>query len=347
MKRLICKPRPDTETSILIGAGIRTRLDEELRGMGATGTIVALVDPVVRASHPEVVADDWRCIELPGGEGCKTFRVLEDVLRQMAQWRLDRGTVLVAIGGGTIGDLGGLVATLYLRGIELVQVPTTLLAMLDSSVGGKTAINIEEGKNLVGTFWPPKIMLADVEFAESLPPAHLLSGLAEAIKMGIGFDLQLFELLEKHRDEILGGDPQRLAEVVTMAVQNKIDTVESDPFETTGRRQCLNLGHTLAHALEALSDFQMLHGHAVAQGLHFCLDIAVDRDLLAAADSERCRALLCSYGFEPEPLPPSGDLIPYFARDKKMSEGLLHFVVPTGIGACRTEPCDPASLVKS
>lgn len=347
MKRLICKPQPDKETSILIGAGIRTHLEEELRNIGADGTVVALVDAAVRASHPEVISDSWRCIELPGGEACKTFAVLEDVLRQMAQWHLDRDTVLVAIGGGTIGDLGGLVATLFLRGIDLVQVPTTLLAMLDSSVGGKTAINIEEGKNLVGSFWPPRVMLADVEFAHSLPREQLLSGLAEAIKMGIGFNLELFELLEAHREAILEGDTSLLTKVVAMAVQDKIDTVESDPLETTGRRRCLNLGHTLAHALEALGNFRMLHGHAVAQGLHFCLGVAVDRDLLAGDDAERCHALLEAYGFRREPLPPAQDLAPFFARDKKMSQGQLHFVVPTAIGACRTDACAPDSLAFS
>ena len=344
MKRLTCKPQPDKETSILIGAGIRAQLPAELGQLDATGAVVALVDPAVLASYPELVPDSWRRIELPGGEDCKTFTTLESVLRQMARWRLDRDTVLVAIGGGSLGDLGGLVASLFLRGIELVQVPTTLLAMLDSSVGGKTAINIDEGKNLVGSFWPPRVMLADVEFTQSLPQDQLLSGLAEAIKMAIGFNPELFELLETRRAAILDGDPELLAQVVAMAVQDKIDTVESDPLERTGRRQCLNLGHTLAHALEALSEFQMLHGHAVAQGLHFCLDVAVDRDLLASSDAARCHALLESYGFSPQPLPPAPELIRFFARDKKMSGGRLHFVVPTAIGACRTDACAPDSF---
>lgn len=347
MKRLTCKPRPDKETAILIGAGVRSNLEEELRNINQQGTVLALIDPEVRQLHPSIIHSDWRCIEVAGGETCKSFRVLEDVLRQMAQWHLDRNTVLVAIGGGTIGDLGGLVATLYLRGIDLVQVPTTLLAMLDSSVGGKTAINIKEGKNLIGSFWPPKVMLADVELTGSLPHEQLLSGLAEAIKMGIGFNPELFDLLEQRRDEILSGDTELLTAIVTMAIQSKIETVEADPFETTGRRQCLNLGHTLAHALEAQSDFQILHGHAVAQGLHFSLSTAVSHDLLSVSEADRCHALLQAYGFSLEPLPAKQDLARFFAADKKMSAGQLHFVMPTGIGTCRTVPCAPDSLAPS
>jgi 3-dehydroquinate synthetase len=219
--------------------------------------------------------------------------------------------------------------------------------MLDSSVGGKTAINIAEGKNLIGTFWPPRVMLADVEFARSLPADHLRSGVAEAIKMAIGFDAGLFELLAAESARILAGDPQLLTQMVTLAVQAKIRTVEADPLETLGRRRCLNLGHTLAHALEALSDYRMLHGHAVAQGLHFALDVAERCRLIETSAAQRCRALLLTYGFVRQPIPTGDALLPFFERDKKMAAGLLHFVVPTAIGTCRTEGMTPRQLVAS
>jgi 3-dehydroquinate synthase len=335
LNELTCSPAADSSTQILIGAGTRDQIPARIAAMGEGRSIVALVDRCLPAEG--VVPEGWLTLRLRGGEECKTFATLEEVLRQMVGWQLDRRTILVAIGGGTIGDLGGLAASLFLRGIELVQMPTTLLAMLDSSVGGKTAINVPEGKNLVGTYWPPKLMVADVEMLATLPQEHLLSGLGEALKMGIGFDRDLFALLEKERDGILARDPALLTEVVTMAVRNKIETVESDPLETTGRRRCLNLGHTLAHALEAASGFTMLHGAAVAQGLHFALSIAAGRGVMGAADIQRCRALLEAYGFRRDPIPDAPTLLEYFQRDKKMERGLLHFILPTGIGSCRAE----------
>lgn len=346
MNRLTCSPRPDKTTTILIGAGLQREVTEAIRSMGDQRQVCALVDETIARSYPDWIPADWQRIELAGGEGCKTFEALERVLRQMIEWRLDRRTVLVAMGGGTIGDLGGLVASLFLRGIDLIQVPTTLLAMLDSSVGGKTAINVPEGKNLVGTFWPPQFMVADVELLASLPEAELLSGLGEALKMGIGFSRELFELLEQDRDAIRGGDPTLLARVVSMAVEHKITTVEADPFETTGRRRCLNLGHTLGHALESLSNYSMLHGHAVAQGLHFALDVAARDQHLTKDDADRCHALVESYGFSQEPIPPAAELLPYFERDKKIQDGELHFVVPTGIGSCQTVPYRPLQLAR-
>ena len=306
---------------------------------------MALVDQAVGSAYPNLLPSHWLKIPLPGGEGCKTFEVLERVLRQMIGWKLDRRTILVAVGGGTVGDLGGLVASLFLRGIELIQVPTTLLAMLDSSVGGKTAINVPEGKNLVGTYKPASMMLSDVELLSSLPAEHLLSGLGEAIKMGIGFNRDLFALLEKQTAAVRGGDRALLTEVVTMAIRDKIATVEADPHETTGRRRCLNLGHTLAHALEASSNFAILHGHAVAQGLHFALDVATARRAMTDSDTDRCHALIDDYGFDRQPLPAGEQLLEFFTRDKKMENGILHFVLPTGIGECETVALRPEELV--
>ena len=346
MHRLVCRPKPDRETTILIGAGIRSGLVAEVEALGKDRQVVALVDPAVTEYHPPFLPETWRVLQVEGGERAKSFATLELVLRQMARWRLDRRSLVVAVGGGTIGDLAGLVASLYLRGVELIQVPTTLLAMLDSSVGGKTAINIEEGKNLVGSFWPPHTMLADVELARSLPRDHLLSGLAEAIKMAIGFNGELFTMLEGERDPILAGESSRLSRVVAHAVADKIGAVESDPLEQLGPRRCLNLGHTLAHALEALSDFTLLHGHAVAQGLHFALDVAERLNVMDPEPAARSHALLEHYGFSRTSLPDSEALRPFFERDKKMEANLLHFVVPTAIGACRTEALEPGRLLE-
>jgi len=288
--------------------------------------------------HPELVPEHWPRLLLAGGETAKNFSTLEQVLRALAQAKLDRRAVLVALGGGSIGDLTGLAASLYLRGIDFVQVPTTLLAMLDSSVGGKTAINLQEGKNLVGTFWPPQLMLADVDLVQSLPKEQLYSGLAEALKMGIGFSDGLFELMSSQRDGILATTPELLVDVVARAVEKKIDTVEADPEEQTGRRRCLNLGHSLGHALEAHSDYTMLHGHAVARGIHFAVNLSGRRGIMDGASAAQCHELLEDYGFAQTELPPASELLPYLARDKKMQDGRLHMVLPTAIGACETVP---------
>lgn len=331
-------------TEVLIGTGVRAKLRPRVEALGPDRPVVAIIDAPVAAAFPDLVPTTWRQISLPGGEACKSFATLEQTLRQMAQWELDRTTILVAIGGGVIGDLGGLVASMFLRGIELIQVPTTLLAMLDSSVGGKTAINLPEGKNLVGTFHAAHLMLADLEFVANLPPEQLQSGLGEALKMGIGFSSELFELLESEAESIAAGDPPLLTRVVKMCIDEKQKAVAADPRETTGRRQCLNLGHTLAHALEAMSNYTMLHGHAVAQGLHFALDVALQQRKLAPDDADRCRRLLGLYGFAPTAVPPSEQLLPFFLRDKKMAGGMLHMVLPTAIGACETHPMAPSEI---
>ena len=338
VRTLTCRAGTDAETKILVGAGVRTQLATEVLALGPGRRVFALADRAAADLHPTLVPEAWPRLLLPGGEECKSFVSLEQVLRALARAGLDRQSILVTIGGGSIGDLGGLAASLFLRGIDLVQVPTTLLAMLDSSIGGKTALNLPEGKNLVGTFWPPRVMLADVELARSLPADQLRSGLAEALKMGIGFSRELFDILAAERHRILAGEAEVLAQVVTLAITHKIAAVEADPTEQNGRRRCLNLGHTLGHALEAHSDYTVLHGLAVARGLHHAVEVSRRRQLLTDDDATRCVELLRSYGFEPSPLPPAEKLRPYLARDKKMQDGRLHMVLVTGVGACKAVP---------
>ena len=325
-------------TRILVGSGLVGALQRHVGELGTARRVFAVVDQTVHDLHPGLVPEHWPRLLLAGGEAAKNFSTLEQLLRSLAQAELDRRAILVALGGGSIGDLAGLVASLYLRGIDFVQVPTTLLAMLDSSVGGKTAINLQEGKNLVGTFWPPRLVLADVDLVQSLPKEQLHSGLAEALKMGIGFSDGLFKLMSSQRDGILAATPELLAEVVARAVAKKIDIVEADPEEQNGRRRCLNLGHSLGHALEAHSDYTMLHGHAVARGLHFAVELSGRRGIMDRAAAARCHELLESYGFAQTKLPPASELLPYLVRDKKMQDGQLHMVLPTAIGACMTVP---------
>jgi 3-dehydroquinate synthase len=326
---LHCRPPHEPTSTITIARGVLSRLPELV---GARRPFVC-VDP--HAPLPPLPPGWPRFVA--GGEADKTLAGCERLLRAMAQAGVDRGSLLVAIGGGAVGDLAGLAASLYMRGIELWQAPTTLLAMVDSSVGGKTAVNLPEGKNLVGTVHPAREVLIDLDTTTGLPEVEYRSGLAEVVKAAIGLDAELFARLEAERDAVRGRDAAVLHDVVVRAVAAKIAVVEQDPREH-GRRRLLNLGHTLGHALEAHAGGRRPHGLCVARGLHFAVDLAAALGVLAGADHERCRALLRAYGFAPDPLPPVDALLPFLGRDKKVLDGVVHFVVPTAIGHSDVRP---------
>ncbi len=321
--------RPPTEVEVTVGCA---RLD----AVGADQPRVVIADAAVARHWPALLDGVRAPLLVEGGEGCKTLAVLERVLREMARRALRRDGCVVAFGGGSIGDLAGLAAALYVRGVDLVQVPTSLLAMLDSSVGGKTAINLPEGKNLAGAFWPARAVRIDPRLLATLPEDELRSGLGEALKIAIGLDADLFALLESRRDQVLACDPETMVAVIAAAVRAKIAIVERDPDER-GARRLLNLGHTLGHALEAHSGYSVPHGVAVARGLHFAVALAERRQALPAADAARCRALLEAYGFAATPLPPFAELTEFLARDKKAEHDGVRFILPTAIGASRCE----------
>ncbi len=333
MTTLECRPPGLPATVVHIGMGLRHQLLDHIPEANA----FLLADRAVMELHSGFENPEWPSELVSGGEDAKTFGCLEKVLRAMAGSHLDRSARLVAIGGGSIGDLGGFAASTFLRGIDLVQIPTTLLAMLDSSVGGKTAINLPEGKNLVGSFHPASLVLADMEFLDTLSDAEFRSGLGEALKAGIGLDRDLFLLLEKEREKVLARDPAMLADVVSLGIRAKIRVVEADPREK-GPRRILNLGHTLGHALEAHSKWNLPHGVAVARGLHFALSVARARGHMDAADAQRSVELLNLYGFTADSLPPTKELTPYLTRDKKRLGDELIMALPTGIGTADQVP---------
>jgi 3-dehydroquinate synthase len=333
VRTLQCAPEGAVRTAVTIGSGV-ARLAEVAARPGA----FVLADAALLRASPaaaQAIASAPKLV-LEGGEGCKSFSVLEGVLRHLARLQLDRRACLVALGGGTIGDLGGLAAGLYLRGIDLVAVPTTLVAMLDSAVGGKAAVNLPEGKNLAGMIWPAREVRIDPDFLRSLPAPQLASGLGEALKVAIGLDPELFALLDRRRAEVQARDLGVLEQVIWLAVRAKVAVVEQD-LTDTGARRLLNLGHSLGHALEAHSGWRLPHGVAVARGLHFALEVAQRRAAIDAAAAARCRSLLEAYGFAATPLPPGAELREFLARDKKAEGGGLHFVLPTGVGSSRTE----------
>lgn len=330
MRTLWCRPEGEPASEVRIGSGIAAQLP----AWAADRDVFVLVDAAV-GDHA-MLAADWARHQAAAGDAQKTLAACEQVLRKMVAAGLDRSSLLIAAGGGAVGDAGGFCASLYMRGIELWQVPTTLLAMVDSAVGGKTAVNLPEGKNLAGTVHPAKLIITDVEFVAALPEPQFRSGLAEAVKMGIGVDAELFELLERERERVLARDPGVLLDVIERSVAAKIAIVEGDLHEG-GRRRLLNLGHTLGHAIEAHAGGSIPHGLCVARGLHFALETAAGLDAIAASDLARCAALLRVYGYERDALPPAAALMTFLTHDKKVNGDSVQFALPTGIGTARVE----------
>lgn len=339
MIELHCRPPHEPSTHIGIGSGVMRTLASETKGR----RVFALVDSIVAARHPEILAAHWTVTCVQAGESLKTLAQAETVLRAMARASIDRNGLLLAIGGGTVGDLGGLCAALWLRGIECWQVPTTMMAMVDSAVGGKTAVNLPEGKNLVGAVHPPARVFVDPSLLDELPEPEYRSGLAEAVKVAIGIDAPLFEILEQDGENVRARDPATLERTIHRALAAKATIVASDLRED-GPRRLLNLGHTLGHALEAVSGYREPHGLCVARGLHFALDVAESLHAMTASDLDRCRRLLSQHGYLRTPLPPASEILGFMRRDKKVEAGVVHFVVPTGIGSSCVRGLSPDQL---
>ncbi|WP_213807782.1 3-dehydroquinate synthase [Granulicella sp. dw_53] len=274
----------------------------------------------------------------PTGERFKRLAQVESLAQQLALAGADRDALLLAFGGGVIGDITGFLAAIYMRGIRYVQLPTTLLAQVDSSIGGKTGVNLLAGKNLVGSFNHPQAVLADTDLLRTLPPAQLRAGLQESIKAGVIYDARLFTFLEKNSKAILAKRPTKeseaaLTRVVAASVRVKADVVNQDEKEL-GLRMILNFGHTLGHAIESATNYkQLLHGEAIGWGSIAALQVALARKTITAAQADRITAAILQYG----PLPPfkatADKLVALTYSDKKNRSGKRAFVLPTGIGS--------------
>ncbi len=269
---------------------------------------------------------------IPPGESSKTLDTVRALYDELIRKKFDRGCGICALGGGVVGDVAGFVAATYLRGLPWVQVPTTLLAQVDSSVGGKTGVNHPAGKNLIGAFWQPQFVLIDPDLLSTLPPRELHAGLAEVVKAGLIADPSLFSSLESNWDEFVSGDPGLLEEAIEAACRVKAGVVARDEREA-GLRRVLNLGHTLGHALEAATGYRyFLHGEAVAWGMIGATWLSWRRGLLPDGVRMRIEALLLRL-----PKPPIPDMTPerfreHLRRDKKIVAGRLLYVFLTGIG---------------
>jgi shikimate kinase/3-dehydroquinate synthase len=278
---------------------------------------------------------------LPPGEGTKSFPALARLCERLLEMGLERGGLVVALGGGVIGDLAGLAASLVRRGVRFVQVPTTLLAQVDSSVGGKTGINTAQGKNLVGTFHQPSLVLADIGLLGTLPPREFRAGYVEAAKYGLLGDAAFFAWLERNWQAAHAQEPEALAHLVATSVRGKAEIVARDETET-GERMLLNLGHTFGHALEAWAGYsdRLLHGEAVAIGIRLAFELSRELGLVDAACVERVTRHFAAAGLPTRiaeipgtPGPDAATLMTIMGQDKKVRDGKLIFILVRSIGA--------------
>jgi 3-dehydroquinate synthase len=266
------------------------------------------------------------------GETHKTLASVEKLLRQMARAGGDRGSLLIAFGGGIVGDVGGFLAAIYMRGIAYVQVPTTFLAQVDSSVGGKTGVNLPEGKNLVGSFHHPLAVFADIGVLATLPDRELRAGLMESVKAGIIRDRSLVRFMEQRAGQVLGRDPNDLEKVIAASIRMKAGVVGKDERES-GLRMILNFGHTVGHALEQATGYRsLLHGEAIGWGMIAALSLARKRGTISASQFDRLETLIHLYGRLPMLKLQAKKIIAATGGDKKNIGGVRRFVLPIGIG---------------
>ncbi|MDF1536631.1 MAG: 3-dehydroquinate synthase [bacterium] len=341
----------DRSYSIQIGPGSWDGLVPHLAASLPTGVIMVTderVDSLYGETvHGMLVRGGVRVLRyvVPEGEPSKSFEKVEALCRTMAASDMDRGSLVLALGGGVVGDLAGFAASVYLRGVRFVQMPTTLLAMVDSSVGGKTGINIPEGKNLVGTFYQPEAVFAETPCLSTLETRDWDSGLAEVVKIAIALDEELFRYMESV-DDLSPGGGLDVARIVAAACARKAEVVELDERET-GLRRVLNFGHTLAHVIEASLGFGVMrHGEAVLLGMGAALRLSVDLCSLPEEQYARASALLRRIPTPEVTIPDEAAL--YLSRDKKSVGSSVHAVLVSGIGQHRIVPLeDPAALLRA
>ncbi len=326
---------------IAIGSGILAESSSFIRNAIDLTHAIVITDENVEEPHAtalaENVVDDGVKVDLiilEPGETSKSVEVADRLWQQMLELEADRKTVVIAAGGGVIGDLAGFVAATYARGLTFVQVPTTLLAQVDSSVGGKVGVNLPTAKNMVGAFWQPSLVLIDTQVLKTLAEREYRAGLGEVVKYGVILDSEFFAYLEQNVDGLLARDDEVLRHVVSRCCRLKADVVENDEREESGLRATLNYGHTFGHALEAVTGYgQLLHGEGVAIGMICASRLAERLGRVDPSITTRQHQLLTSLGLPVEvPEVDHEVVVEAMQRDKKVAHGKLRFVLPTRIG---------------
>jgi len=331
---------------VVIGPGLLDQAGDRLRPLLKRPRTAIVSDETVWALHGarltaalEAAGVTCSPVVVPPGEPSKSWEGLADVCDRLLALELDRGDVITAFGGGVVGDLAGFAAAIYKRGVDFVQIPTTLLAQVDSSVGGKTAIDTARGKNLIGAFHQPLAVLADLDVLATLFDREMAAGYAEVIKYGLLGDFAFFEWLEANGAAVLARDPQALAHAVARSVEMKAEIVAEDEKEA-GRRALLNLGHTFGHALEAETGYgeALLHGEAVAAGSAIAFRFSAAQGLCPSQDAQRAEAAIAAAGLPTRLAQVSGGrfdagkLVRHMGQDKKAEGGRLTFILARALG---------------
>jgi 3-dehydroquinate synthase len=349
-------PRIPVETAhssydVVVEAGALNRAAEWVRPLTGSRRLFVVADPQAWHKQGErlqagLAGLDHTVLELQSGEENKRLSQVESLAERMYAAGADRSACVLAFGGGIAGDVGGFVAASYMRGVEVIQIPTTLLAQVDAAIGGKTGVNLASGKNLVGAFHQPRLVLIDPGTLTTLPDREYRAGLFEVIKYGVIWPTNLFELMTAGRKEVLARDPKTLEAIISESVRIKAEVVKADEREG-GLRRILNYGHTLGHALEAETAYRkLLHGEAVAYGMIAAGRLAEALNLLPADARRQIEQAVLDYG----PLPDPGDVAPESLAsrvrgDKKTIAGRVHFVLAESIGQVRVVTDPPADLV--
>ena len=344
---------------VRVGQGLIAAAGEEIAPLLARPRVAVLTDETVAEAHLpalEAALDAQgiavSALALPPGEATKGWAHLSRATEWLLEEKIERRDVVIALGGGVIGDLAGFAAAILRRGVRFVQIPTTLLAQVDSSVGGKTGINTAQGKNLVGAFHQPSLVLADIGVLGTLTPRDFLAGYGEVVKYGLLGDAAFFDWLETNGPSLAKGDAALRAQAVCRSVAMKADIVSRDETEE-GDRALLNLGHTFCHALEAATGFsdRLLHGEGVAIGCALAFELSARLGLCAQEDPSRVRAHLKTMGMKtdladiPGDLPDADGLLMLMGQDKKVIDGRLRFILARGIGeAFVAEDVDPTAV---
>ena len=349
--RIVRVPLGERTYDVHVGPGLLATAGDVIAPLLKRPFAAIVTDETVAGLHLAALAASLEragirteIIALPPGEATKSFAHLEDLLSRLIDADVERSDLVLALGGGVIGDLAGFAAAILRRGVDFVQIPTTLLAQVDSSVGGKTAIDVAQGKNLIGAFHQPRLVLADTAVLATLPPRELRAGYAEVVKYGLIDDPAFFEWLEANGPALLAGDADLTTAAVSRSVEAKARVVAADEREG-GRRALLNLGHTFGHALETAIGYDgalLLHGEAVAAGMGIAFDVSVRLGLCPEGDAARAKTHLRNAGLPAgladvetmtgRTLPDAGELIRLMGQDKKVAQGRITFILTQGIG---------------
>jgi len=346
----------DNSYKIVIGSGILQNIGAELRTLNLAGDILVITHPLLKKLYGKTLEKSLTAegfgvnfFEVAEGEKSKSAKTYVALLEKIAKYDVNKNIIIAAFGGGVVGDLAGFVAATYRRGVPYIQVPTTLLAQIDSSIGGKTAIDLTVGKNLVGAFYQPKLVYSDVDVLASLDKRQIRNGLAEAVKYGVISDRRLFAYIARNVAKLLNSDSKILTEIVYQCSRIKARVVEQDEKETKGIRTILNFGHTVGHAVEAAGKFKIYHhGESVALGMRVAAELSVRLKYLTAKEAAILGGVLSDIGL-PEKI--KGMKMPvvlaHMKHDKKFKSGKPRFVLATALGTVKVVEGIPWSEIKS